>query len=439
MNIQFYNHACFSVEDNKAILLSDPYLNGTSFNDGWDLIVNDVVFKRFSEKRLFIYYSHEHPDHFSIPFLKSIKHEKRSDITIIFQKTLDGRVKSFLKNEGFLVLEANDKQKIEISNGFFITVGQIPFYDSWALIELDGKKILNANDCILETPDRVRDIKNTTDSIDILFTQFSYANWVEGGEFQNSNRVLLAREKLRRIQMQSDVLKPSFIVPFASMVRFCHTENSYMNDEINTPEKTVEFIESNTESKAFLMMPYENWDGKSSKNNQTAIKFWKNAYKKALDRPLIGLQKSYNFTQIKLVCDEMLTKVKKRNNKALIILLEILGFLPSQKIKIKDLNCHVNFSWRRGLSIFNKETKQEYIQMTSESLYFLFKFDFGIDTLNVNARFSGSLAQKKSLIRTFSPLALNNTGRYISVRRLISAISEPAFIKQGLRTVGLTK
>ena len=439
MNIQFYNHACFSVEDNKAILLSDPYLNGTSFNDGWDLIVNDVVFKRFSEKRLFIYYSHEHPDHFSIPFLKSIKHEKRGDITIIFQKTLDGRVKSFLENEGFLVLEAKDKKKIEISKGFFITVGQIPFYDSWALIEVDGKKILNANDCILETPDRVRDIKNTTESVDILFTQFSYANWVEGGEFRSSNRALLAKEKLRRIKMQSDVLKPSFIVPFASMVRFCHSENSYMNDEINTPEKTVKFIESNTKSNAFLMMPYENWDGESSKNNQTAILFWKKAYKKALDRPLISLQNSYNFTQIKLVCDEMLIKVKKRNNKALIFLLEILGFLPSQNIKIKDLNCHVNFSWRRGLNIFKKETKQECIQMTSESLYFLFKFDFGIDTLNVNARFSGSLAQKKSLIRTFSPLALNNTGRYISVSRLMSTFSEPAFIKQGLRTVGLTK
>jgi hypothetical protein len=291
MNIQFYTHACFSVENEDAILLNDPYLNGTAFNDGWDLIVDNVVFDRFTEKKLFIYYSHEHPDHFSIPFLKSINKEIRNEITIIFQKTRDKRVKSFLENQGFAVLELDDRGKAKISNGFFITIGQVPFYDSWALIEVDGKKILNANDCILETPDRVQDIQKITASVDILFTQFSYANWVEGGSSDRTSRALLAKEKLQRIRMQSEVLKPSFIVPFASMVRFCHIENSYMNDEINTPEETIEFINDNTGSDAFLMTPYENWDGKSSKSNQSAIQFWKEAYEKALKRPLIEPKK----------------------------------------------------------------------------------------------------------------------------------------------------
>jgi UDP-MurNAc hydroxylase len=439
MNIQFYNHACFSVESDDALLLNDPYLFGTAFNDGWDLIVNDIVFDRFSEKNLFIYYSHEHPDHFSVPFLKSIKRESRKEITIIFQKTRDGRVKSFLENEGFSVLEAYDKERIEFSEDFFITIGCVPFYDSWALIEVDGKKILNANDCILESPDRVQDIKNITDTVDILFTQFSYANWVEGGVSDSSSRASLANKKLERIRTQSNVLKPLFIVPFASMVRFCHTENSYMNDEINTPKHAVKFIESNTNSKAFLMVPYENWNGESSKNNQPAIQFWEKAYENALNRSLIESKKSYNVTEIRLASNEMRLRVNERNNKIIIYLLDIFGLLPSQVIKIIDLDCYVNFGWRKGLDVFSGESKQQCIEITSESLYFLFKFDFGIDTLNVNARFKGSLSQKKSLIRTFSPLALNNTGRYISILGIISTFSEPAFIKQGLRTVGLVR
>ncbi len=439
MNIMFFTHSCFSVENENAIILNDPYLSGTAFNDGWDLIVNDVVFDRFSEKSLFIYYSHEHPDHFSIPFLKSIKKENRKKITIIFQKTRDGRVKSFLKKEGFTVLEVRNKERIEFSKEFFITIGQVPFYDSWALIEVDGKKILNANDCILETPDRVQDIKSITDTVDILFTQFSYANWVEGGVSDRSRRALLANEKLERIRIQSDVLKPVFIVPFASMVRFCHTENSYMNDEINTPKQTVNFIERNTKSKAFLMVPYENWNGESSKNNQPAVQFWEKAYENALKKPLIEQKKSYEFYEIKSACEEMCLRVNKRNNKILIYLLDALGLLPNQLIKITDLDCYINFSWRKGLDIFNDGSKKQCIEMTSESLYFLLKFDFGIDTLNVNARFNGSLAQKKSLIRTFSPLALNNTGRYISFLGLVSTFSEPAFIRQGLRTVGLAR
>ena len=439
MNIQFFSHACFSLENDDALLLNDPYLSGTAFNDGWDLIVNDIVFERFSEKKLFIYYSHEHPDHFSVPFLKQIKSENRKDITIIFQKTQDGRVKSFLEKEGFSVLELRNRERLELSKDFFITIGQVPFYDSWALIEIDGKKILNTNDCILETPDRVKDIKRITDTVDILFTQFSYANWVEGGIEDSSRRASLANEKLERIRIQSDNLKPSYIVPFASMVRFCHTENSYMNDEINTPKQTVDFIESNTKSNVFLMVPYENWDGESSKNNKSAIQFWEKAYEKALKRPLVAPKKSYEVAEIKLASDEMRSRVNKRNNKLLIYLLDMFGLLPNQEIKITDLNCCVNFSWRKGLDILNGESDRQCVEMTSESLHFLFKFDFGIDSLNVNARFSGSLVQKKSLIRTFSPLVLNNTGRYISILGLITMFADTAFIKQGLRTIGLVR
>ena len=101
MNIQFYSHACFCVENDNALLLNDPYMSGTAFNDGWDLIVNDVVFDRFSEKNLFIYYSHEHPDHFSIPFLKSIERKNRKEITIIFPRREMEGLNPFLKMKVF--------------------------------------------------------------------------------------------------------------------------------------------------------------------------------------------------------------------------------------------------------------------------------------------------------------------------------------------------
>lgn len=439
MKIQFFSHACFSIESENAILLNDPYLSGTAFNDGWDLIEDKIFFDRFDEKKLFIYYSHEHPDHFSVAFLKSIEDKFRKDITVIFQNTRDGRVNSFLEKEGFSVIKLNNKKKFEFSKDFYITIGQVPFYDSWALIELEDKKILNANDCILETPNRVQDIKTVTDTVDILFTQFSYANWVEGGVRDGRKRALLAQEKLNRIKIQSEILNPKFIVPFASMIRFCHVENSYMNDEINTPKKTVEFIEKHTNSKAFLMKPYEIWDGAKAKDNKPEINFWETSYEKALQRPLIEQKNFYDLNSLRLACEDTINRVRKKNNYLLIYWLEKFGFLPKQIIKVTDLNCIVSFSWEKGFSEINKEINDQCIEMSSESLYFLFKFDFGIDTLNVNARFKGTLSQKKSLIRTFSPLALNNTGRYISFLSLFSTFSEPAFIKQGMRTVGIVR
>ena len=437
MNIEFLSHACFSIESNNTVLLNDPYLYGTAFNDGWDLIIDDTNFIFDEKKNNFIYYSHEHPDHFSIPFLKSINEEKRKKITILYQKTRDGRVKTFLEKQGFNVKEINDRYRHELAPNFFITIGQVPFYDSWALVEVDNKKILNANDCILETPGRVNDIKKIINDVDILFTQYSYANWVEGGAVDNSERKKLAEEKLRRIKIQSDVLSPKFIVPFASMIRFCHKENFYMNDAINTPRTTVDFINSTTASDPFLMMPYEKWDGESFKDNEKAMKFWDDAYVVALQRDLIKQKKTYSLDEIHIAYDEMVKRVKKKNNIFCVRVLSFFGLIPEQIIKVSDINSTIKFSWHNGFTIV--ESEGQFVEMTSESIYFLFSFDFGIDSLNVNARFSGKLSQKKKLIRSFSPLALNNTGRYISLIGILSLLLEPTFIRQGLRSIGLLR
>ena len=128
----------------------------------------------------YIYYSHEHPDHFSIQFLQSINEEDRGNITILYQKTKDGKVKNFVKKLGFNVIEISDKETYKISDQFSITIGQIPFYDSWAYIEINDKKNININDFILENQNKINEISKHCRKVDILFTQYSYANWVEG-------------------------------------------------------------------------------------------------------------------------------------------------------------------------------------------------------------------------------------------------------------------
>ena len=439
MKIKFFNHACFSIENDQSILLNDPYLCGTAFNDSWDLIVNDIKFNFDTKKKIFIYYSHEHPDHFSVPFLKSINLKIRHEITILFQKTKDKRVKSFLEKNGFCVKELSNKIKYEIHKNFFITIGQVPFYDSWALFEIDNQKILNVNDCILEAPERIYDMKKTLGQVDILFTQFSYANWVEGGLVDKKYRKILAREKLNRIKMQSNVLNPKFIVPFASMVRFCHEENSYMNDSINSPEITVKFIDEFTNSTPYLMVPYETWNGYKKKDNEDAINYWNKAYEIALNRDLIKPKKIFSISELKEECDRMRKRVFSKNNKLIISAMSFLNILPKLHIRVKDIDKVTEFSWSSGLVEDENIDSEQCLDMTSESAYFLFKYDFGIDTLNVNARFSGSLTHKKKLVKSFAPVSLNNTGRYLTINGIFSLILEPNFMKQGLRSVGLIR
>lgn len=438
MKITFLNHACFLVEQGNTVLLNDPYLKGTAFNDGWDLIINDVDFTFSKSKNYFIYYSHEHPDHFSVPFLNEINDDIKKNITIIYQETKDARVRSFLIKKKFKVIEVANQQKLKLDKNFYITVGKVPFYDSWALIEVDGRKVLNANDCILEAPERVKDIEKITNKIDVLFTQFSYANWVEGGKNSKSARQDLAKEKLLRIKLQAKILNPSYIVPFASMVRFCHEENSYMNDSINTPRDTIDFIANETQSTPYLMVPYEEWDGETSKDNGSAISFWDAAYKSALTRPLIKLKEKYSPEDLFLAHSQMISRVKARNNFMLISLLSLVKVIPHQLFSVKDLNLCMKFSWHSGLELVKNEKHKNCVGIASDSLYFLFANDFGIDTLNVNSRFSGSLKQKKNLIKTFSPLALNNTGRYLTCLGLLRGF-DLSFLKQGLKTVGIIR
>ena len=99
-----------------------------------------------------IYFSHEHPDHFSIPFLKSISLEERKRITIIYQETYDKRVKNFCEKLGFNFLEVRNLKENKISENFYITIGKVPFYDSWINYRIDDKNILNVNDCVLDNP-----------------------------------------------------------------------------------------------------------------------------------------------------------------------------------------------------------------------------------------------------------------------------------------------
>ena len=134
----------------------------------------------------------------------------------------------------------------------------------------------------------------------------------------------------------------------------------------------------------------------------------------------------------------MFARASKKNNIYLIKFLSLMKLLPVLQIEIQDLNEVVEFSWHKGLrKLEESHHDSDRLILSSESLHFIFAFDFGVDTLNVNARFNGSLVAKKKLIRCFSPLALNNTGRFISIFGVIAIVMEPSFIKQGLRTVGL--
>ena len=139
--IQFLNHSCILIISKEIRILCDPWFKGDAFDNGWSLLcdeshdINELDFD-------YIFISHEHPDHFNIPTLKSLKKKT----TFIYQKTKDKKVKKFLELHGHSVIEIQEDKTLIIKDlhlNIFIFDG----YDSALLVEFsDGNTFLNIND-----------------------------------------------------------------------------------------------------------------------------------------------------------------------------------------------------------------------------------------------------------------------------------------------------
>lgn len=432
--IRFINHACFLVYRGRTVLACDPWVSGPAFDNGWRLIVEaDHPSLRTITH---IWYSHEHPDHFSIGFLRSIPEARRPEIEILYQRTADGRVAAFCRKLGFRVREVASGETVALGDEIHLTIGKIPFYDSWAFIETPEFTLLNSNDCILENPERVKAIARQVHACDILFTQFSYANW-QDRRANPAARQALARDKLERIKLQCAAFGAKFVVPFASFVYFSHAENAYMNADINTPEDAVRYISQECSALPILLTPNEEWDGVSPKWNAPALDYWRQNYELALEREPERPGPSVPVPALAERAAAMIERVRTQNNFLLIRLLQLTGILRAVSFRLSDLGEAVAFDWVRGFTRL-EETPAGAIELHSSSLAFVFDQDFGVDTLNVNARFETDLAGKRRLIRLFSVLALKNTGRNIRLRDLGRYLNFQ-FLRQGLRTVGLLR
>jgi hypothetical protein len=239
--MRFLGHAGYVVERGPLSLVVDPWLDGSAFDNGWDQVVPSA---RFDVQRVtHLWFSHEHPDHFSIPTIKSIPPERRADITVLFQETADKRVVEFLRKSGFgHVVEVSSGQRFDLGGGATLTTVPAKDGDSCHLLDLAGFRILNLNDCfyssMAEVEDVLRAVGVAPGTVDLLATQFSYANWV-GNPREPERRRHAALRKLEHLAMEARAVQPRFVMPFASFVYFSHEENAYLNDSVNLPSRAV--------------------------------------------------------------------------------------------------------------------------------------------------------------------------------------------------------
>ena len=389
--------------------MTDPWIFGNAFNDGWKLLSESKFTINDFQNITHIWFSHEHPDHFHPMVLNKIPENFKKNITILFQDTIDHRVMKKCEQLKFKqIIEMKPDEFIHLDDEFQIKCVPNGTYDSWFYAKIGQKKILNINDCMVDSISQAKIIKNNIDDVDILLTQFGYASWV-GDPDDVELRKNASIEKLHRIKIQAKIFQPEFIIPFASFVRFSHTDNFYMNDEMNKIQDVETFILHKTDSIPIILYPGDNWSGEKKIDNSIAIKNYEIDLQKNLELSTDSNRVEYN--ELKNIAFSYINNIKKRNNWTFVNFLHKINFFKTTNIFLKDLNRSFSFNLIDGLLESQMNKFDVDIIMDSDSLSFVFSWDYGMDTLFVNARFRTSGGKIMNFFRLFLIGTLNNNGR----------------------------
>ena len=406
MQIQFINHASVKLITANVRMTSDPWYSGAAFNNGWDLIRSEPEMLTVGSDATHVWLSHEHPDHFSIGFFKSTPNR---NLRLLFQKTADHRVASFLRAQGFAVEEIAEGEEFTLAPGETVRIGRSGFYDSWSLFRAEGRAILNLNDCELNTEEALLALKREIGAIDVLLTQFSYAAW-KGGRSNKALRENAAREKLSTVQRQIRCLAPKYVIPFASFIYFSHEENFYLNDAINDVETTARAIES-ADARPVIMKPLDLWRVGEDWDNRPALSYWHEAYAGLDALPRRKISKSIDLAELAAHCGAYQKRVFEKNSKWLVWLaanVPLLAAFRPLTIRLTDLGKTVRFSMFETLREMPAAAPD--VEMSSENLDFIFLNEFGYDTLTVNGRFEASPAGFARMTKNFAIGSLNALG-----------------------------
>ena len=313
----------------------------------------------------------------------------------------------------FSVTELPDGKSVDIAPGFRVTCGKVPFYDSWLAIQSEGKCLLNMNDCVILRPAVMQTLKRRFGNVDVLLQQFSYASWV-ANEDQPEAWKDFAKLTSEVILSHTAEIRPHYVVPFASFVRFCHIENQYMNRHVNRVGEITQRLEEQGIATPIVLFPGDKWSPGEPHNNAAALA----RYAEAEVTPFTpNKSQSVSFAEIRELADSYRHRMLARHNRGFVRIASAIGILPHVTFQATDLKQGFSFDWANGLQPC--ETSAPDITLHSDSLAYLFRFDWGLDTLFISGRFHSGRGGIRKLLRTLALGSLSNVGKRFSPKLIL--------------------
>jgi UDP-MurNAc hydroxylase len=415
MHIEWVNHASFIFRDGEASLITDPWISGPAFNNGWELLSLSKISPQDFAGITHIWFSHEHPDHFSPPNLREIPEALRKSITVLYHETRDKRVIKLCKGLGFQTREMPEGEATAISSRTQLTVGPNDLIDSWLAIRSGGKLLLNLNDCVFNDSAELAKIHRKQGDAFVLLTQFSYANWVGNPEDIASHR-RHAERKREQIRRQVEIFRPQHLIPFASYVIFAHEENFCFNREINQITDIFRFTSEKLGVPTVVLYPGDTWEIGAVHDSSAALTKYAADYQAALARGPVNRSKSVTLDQLRAASETYLRKIYAKNRK-----LVLQMAIPPAAVYLRDLGISVNVSVQNGIQAVDTPMEKTDIILSADSLQYCYSFDWGGDTLAVNGRYEVPPGgNPERFFWNFRPAMYNASGHSIGYRFLLT-------------------
>lgn len=379
--ILWINHAGYELRTGGLRIAHDPWLFGLAFGNGWALLSESRYRPEDFAGVDYLWFSHEHPDHFSPGVLKQIPEETRRGITVLFQETKDKRVAGFCRKLGFRVQELPDGERVALNDQVAVTCGTVLGRDSWLFLEGPDATFLNANDCV--GVDWTKVAAALGRPVDVLLTQFSFAQWVGNPDDEARIRAA-ARIKYTEMRAQIDAFQPGTVIPFASYVWFCAPENFFMNRYVNRIGDVARTLEE-WQVSCTVLYPGDIFAPGTAHDSSEAIHRY-DADRASHSAPLALDEQPVPLAELHALSGREQERLKSANRLWMLAPLRWTGFVKPVNVYLTDLGVGLRYSMFGGILADGRERGACDLACSSVSFAAMLKSGYGFGTLSINGR-----------------------------------------------------
>ena len=235
MKIEYICHACIVVETEDLKIATDPWLNNPTYCGQWHLFPKPLNSEKLNDIDA-IFISHGHEDHLHEDTLRTLDKNAK----VYYPYSFFGGAKEYIESIGFNdVKEAITLKTYKVSDKTSVTF-IINSHDSLMVIESGGKVLINVNDALHSSPEKVinhylEEIKRRWDKVDYVFCGFGGASYFPNTmhlKGKDDWAISLAREQLftHNFCRVVEGLKPKIAVPFAADFALLDEEQRWINE-----------------------------------------------------------------------------------------------------------------------------------------------------------------------------------------------------------------